>query len=396
MSTVFPNRRLVYNYENKSWAIFTDSLTALGTFTEGSSRTWANSTIPWSQANFQWVNRPFGQLSVVGGNQQGFVLYLDQQVPADASLTITNITGNTTTPTSVNSINHNMQTGTIISISDIPTGTPFASSLNDPLTGTITGATQANPCVITSANHGLVTGSSIEISGVVGMTQLNGNRYDIVVIDANSFSLFLRGSPVNSTNFTAYISGGTWSYINVFFVEVVDADNFLLSKYNYSTQQFDLPQIDAPGAYIGGGKIAIRDNFNITSKKFNFLDDGQMIALGYVDVLLNDTDDGAISMYVYQNYNDTTPINTLSQNLNTPTGLPNTFFNSIVPTYNEGGIASTKNIKRVFCSSRGSFLTIQWTLSNAQMNSIEQESDVQIDMQILWLRRAGNQLNTGV
>lgn len=396
VSTTFPNRRLVYNYENKSWAIFTDSLTTLGTFTEGVSRIWSNSTIPWSQANFQWVNRPKRQLSIVGGNQQGFVLYLDQQVPGDASLTITGITGNTTTPTSINSINHNMATGTIISITQIPSGTPFASSLNNPKTGTITGATQANPCEITSANHGLVTGSSIEIGGVVGMTQLNGNRYDIVVTSANTFTLFINSSPVNSTNFTAYASGGTWSYINVFFVEVVDANNFLLLKYNYTTQQFDLPQLDAPGTYIGGGKIAIRDNFSVISKKFNFLDEGQMIQLGFVDVLMDNTDDGAISMYVYQNYNESDPINILPQNLNIGTGLPSTFFNSVVPTYNEGGISATKNIKRVFCSSRGSFLTIQWTLSNAQMISIEQESDVQIDMQILWMRRAGNQLNTGV
>ena len=396
VSTKFPNRRLVYNYENKSWAIFTDSLTTLGTFTEGLSRTWQDSTIPWSQANFQWINRPKGELSIVGGNQQGFVLYLDQQVPGDASLTITGITGNTTTATSINSINHNLQTGQIISISQIPVGTPFAQSLNNPQTGTITGATQSNPCQITSTGHGLVTGASIEIGGIVGMTQLNGNRYDIVVIDANTFNLFFQGYPVDSTNFTSYVSAGTWTYINVFYVQVVDADNFLLFKYNYATQQFDTPQLDTPGAYIGGGYIAIRDNFNITSKKFNFLDQGQMIALGFVDVLMDNTDDGAISMYVYQNYNQDEPINILPQNLNNPTGLPSSFFNSVVPTYNEGGIESDKNIKRVYCSSRGAFLTIQWTLSNAQMIGVEQESDVQIDMQILWVRPAGYHLSAGV
>jgi hypothetical protein len=70
---------------------------------------------------------------------------------------------------------------------------------------TITGATQANPCVITSAGHGFRTGVQVTISGVVGMTQLNGNTYTITRIDANTFSL----DGVNSTGFTAYTSGGT-------------------------------------------------------------------------------------------------------------------------------------------------------------------------------------------
>ncbi len=70
---------------------------------------------------------------------------------------------------------------------------------------TITGATQANPCVITSAGHGFRTGIQVAISGVVGMTQLNGITYTITRIDANTFSL----DGVNSTGFTAYTSGGT-------------------------------------------------------------------------------------------------------------------------------------------------------------------------------------------
>jgi hypothetical protein len=70
---------------------------------------------------------------------------------------------------------------------------------------TITGATQANPCVITSNGHGFRTGIQVTISGVGGMTQLNGNTYTITRIDANTFSL----NGVNSTAFGAYTSGGT-------------------------------------------------------------------------------------------------------------------------------------------------------------------------------------------
>jgi hypothetical protein len=55
----YPNKRLVYNYENDSWAIFDDSLTALGTFQEPDpGRSWLDTPIPWIEANFSWLNQP--------------------------------------------------------------------------------------------------------------------------------------------------------------------------------------------------------------------------------------------------------------------------------------------------------------------------------------------------
>lgn len=79
--------------------------------------------------------------------------------------------------------------------------------------GAITGATQANPVVITATAHGRATGDRVSIAGVVGMTQLNGNTYNITVIDANSYSLqsTVTGVNVDGTAFTAYTSGGTWT-----------------------------------------------------------------------------------------------------------------------------------------------------------------------------------------
>ena len=80
------------------------------------------------------------------------------------------------------------------------------------LSGSITGATQANPASITSPNHNLQTGSIITISNVVGMTQLNGNAYTVTVTGTNTFTL----NGIDSTGFTAYISGGTWISNNTF------------------------------------------------------------------------------------------------------------------------------------------------------------------------------------
>lgn len=70
---------------------------------------------------------------------------------------------------------------------------------------TITGVTAANPAAVTAATHGFSTGQYVEIYDVTGMTEVNGNTYHITVSDVNTFSL----TGINSTNFTAYSSGGS-------------------------------------------------------------------------------------------------------------------------------------------------------------------------------------------
>ena len=68
----------------------------------------------------------------------------------------------------------------------------------------ITALTAANPAVVTIVGHGYATGDDVYIAGVVGMTELNGMRYRITRIDADTFSL----DGENSTAYTAYSSGG--------------------------------------------------------------------------------------------------------------------------------------------------------------------------------------------
>jgi hypothetical protein len=322
-NSTYPDRRLVYNYENDSWAIFTDSFTTLGTHQPQSAKRWVDYPPPdknnlWKSLEFPWINRPALFPAIVGGNQQGFVEFLGQinfefQVGNDESLFIKNITGNVTTATSIESPSHNLQTGQVIIISGIPTGTAFDN--------------------------------------------LNGEIFGVTRTDANNFTLY---------------------------------------KYSSQSGQFSDPQLDPNDAYIGIGVIAIRDNFRIVSKKFNFLDQGNNIQIGYIDILMASTSDGAITLNVYVDYNDDSPINTLPQNINPATSLPDTFFNSVVPTSASAlnGVTGSKYWQRVFCPCRGNFLTIVWTFSNLQLNGVEQENDVQIDAQVLWMRQAGRMTQT--
>lgn len=311
----YPNRRLIYNYENDSWAIFIDSFTVFGTFQPLEGRTWANTNPdPWVESNYTWYeNRPKLIPDIIAGNQQGYTVYIDSLTRNDPTLMITGITGANPTATVITSPNHNLRpTSTdfqnqpvVVLISGIPTGTPFASSLN-------------------------------------------GNKFGI---------------------------------------QVLTADTFKLWKYNPADGKFSIPQTDsAANVYVGGAQISVLDNFSIVSKKFSYLDQGQNIQLGYLDILMDQTTAGEISLNVYVNYNDNAPSNIAPQNTTN-----DTFFNFIIPT-SPSGLQPTnqsKILQRVICPTRGNFLTLEYTLTNGQMVGEPQRTDVQIDAQILWQRPGG-------
>lgn len=398
-SQIFPNVRLLYNYENDSWATFTDTLTTLGTFQILQSRNWLNTPLPWRKLNFPWINKEGGDPEIVGGNHQGFIEYLNKTTNNDVSLIVSDITRASPNPTIITSPNHNLTTGTIISISGIQAGQPFSTSLPNPTTGLISGITQANPAQVNSINHRLATGDRININSVVGMVEVNSREYTITRIDVDNFTL----DNVDSTLYTPYISGGVWANLanNVFSIVLLpgdEANKFQLYQYDNVTKEFSTPLVNTPGSsYQGGALMSVVENFNITSKKFNFLDEGQSIQMGYLDILMSSPgveNVSAISLNVYLDYNDVeasniAPNNDINDNSLNPT--PDTFFNSVINTtpasYNN--IGGTKFWQRVYCATRASFLTIEYTFSNAQMAGFEQQQDVQIDAQILWIRKAG-------
>lgn len=109
-----------------------------------------------------------------------------------------------------------------------PTGTPSfrvfgpngyvgQGTLSQRNTGSISGATKANPCVVTtSAAHNLITGSRVSISGVSGMTQLNGNDYTVAVLSSTTFSL----DSTDSSAYGTYTSGGTWAATGLYYFSI--------------------------------------------------------------------------------------------------------------------------------------------------------------------------------
>jgi hypothetical protein len=74
---------------------------------------------------------------------------------------------------------------------------------------TITAITQASPGVLTSNSHGFSNGDEIYIDSVGGMVELNNRNFKVANAAANTFQLTdLFGNAIDTTNFTAFTSGG--------------------------------------------------------------------------------------------------------------------------------------------------------------------------------------------
>jgi len=83
---------------------------------------------------------------------------------------------------------------------------------------TITGATQADPCVITAVTHGLSTGMLARITDLgpemttaAGMDNLNNNLYAVTVLTDDTVSLqdAITGEDIDSSAYVAYVAGGS-------------------------------------------------------------------------------------------------------------------------------------------------------------------------------------------
>lgn len=125
-----------------------------------------------------------------------------------------------------------------------PTQNNFPSTT---LTGSITNITQANPAIVT-ANNTLQNGAKVSISGVGGMTEVNGATYTVSSVTSTSFAL-----NVDSTGFTAYTSGGT-------FTSVLQQITFTIPTIPFLGKEVTIGGTDTAGNAIivnddGNGKL---------------------------------------------------------------------------------------------------------------------------------------------
>lgn len=120
----------------------------------------------------------------------------------------------------------------------------------------ISNITAASSAVVSSTSHGLAVGDTVVFADVVGMTQIN-KRIGVVltVPDANSFSV-----NIDSTNFTAYSSGGT----------VAKAERFIDDRSgNLTGQDGGTGTINyATGAYSITFNVAVINNAKVVAQYY--------------------------------------------------------------------------------------------------------------------------------
>lgn len=114
----FPTNTLFYNYRDESWSIFSETYTTYGQFRKQTGETW--NTLPadltWNTWNTPWESgsTTLLQPDVIGGNQQGFVLFRSTEDTSEApSLYIKSFSGGTIT-----SPDHCLSNGDYIIIKD--------------------------------------------------------------------------------------------------------------------------------------------------------------------------------------------------------------------------------------------------------------------------------------
>lgn len=100
----YPNRTLLYNYRNNTWAFFRNTVTCYGQFKYPANITWDRLDVFWDNENVFWDNGAQAKMPLIAsGNQQGFAHfygYADVETGADStidaidqeSLSITNVT----------------------------------------------------------------------------------------------------------------------------------------------------------------------------------------------------------------------------------------------------------------------------------------------------------------
>ncbi len=112
----FPNQSLFYNYRDQSWGIFREAYTTYGIFRRQTGLTWISITDTWSKWTDPWNAGENTLLNpdIIGGNQQGFILFKDEDIEEDTSLCIQNISGSVVT-----SPNHTLNNGDYIIISSV-------------------------------------------------------------------------------------------------------------------------------------------------------------------------------------------------------------------------------------------------------------------------------------
>jgi len=197
----YPNRILVYNYKNGTWAFNNDSITVFGYFQPQTGITWDSTTVTWDDA-VSWDSGSVQALfrQVVAGNQEGFTFIVDADVPTNASvIQITNLTV-TANIVTITAIDHNFRQDEYIYLQGI-TGTGNLNLINGKIFKIINSS--ANPITantfsfIYKDDSGTIIAGTYSGSGLISRV----SNIDIKTKEYNFYAQEGRNAYVSQINF---------------------------------------------------------------------------------------------------------------------------------------------------------------------------------------------------
>lgn len=216
---IFPNRTLVYNYRNNTFAFFRNNITCFGNFQYSASTSWDSLDVFWDDMNVFWNNAAQSKAPViVSGNQHGFCHfygYTDSETIADSTI-----------------------------------------DANDQESLSVTAVTVGSTVTLQIRDHNLVNDEFIYLTGlnyvvtsspaVAGSTTLNNQIYMVQSVDKDNVLLFKWDTNTQKpysnftvTNVGTYVGGGVIALFPKLYVRTKDFNPAKQMGYNIKTSFID-------------------------------------------------------------------------------------------------------------------------------------------------------------
>jgi hypothetical protein len=375
----YPNKVLVFNYRNKTWAYNDDCITVFGYFEQQTDNTWAVNNDKWSDAGYTWASalRQANFRQVLGGNQQGYVFIVDPSEPRNAPvMAITQMTYDAPSGlVTITSLDHTLAQGDYVYIENISSvALPGASGTTD-ITGAAAGTV---PGAVYALGQSFVIGpeTCTVISNIPGPQPMR--------------------STGGSTTHTYNISNGAYNFVGA-------APNTQIYYFpcNLSGIQpvWDTPTSDTfriftnedPGAYLGGATLARVSQIYIESKQWNpYLEKDYAFHLAKIDFNVDRTPSGEVTIDYAPSYSNVSMLSAgQATNMRLGTGILETRPMLNVPLES----LQDQFWHAVFFQADGDSIQIRITMAiNQMMDPAIALSDFELNAMILYTRKTSTRL----
>jgi|GEM_PF-889896 len=405
----YPNRLLVWNYQQNVWAIFNDSFTCFGRWQSFNDLTWRLARFPWATADQTWSGATNQALyeNIIGGNQQGFVEIMEDnnRVSNDPSLVISNITS--ASPGVFTSTNHNISTDMWVRLTGIAGVLNIdGTSLNNRNYKFIKNSSNNNTFTLLEFQPyptvTIAAGETDYIPDVgdyiqppyrpflrysVEMSLVDTITGAVVTLQDNGLNI-LTSATAGYSGTVDYKSGEftlTFPALandNSLIIRVIGNQNLVLVN-TMTDATASAGFIFNPLKYYGGGYITRINGINARSKFFNFFQIGQKARLSRIDFYVNTTFFGEFTANIYADANTSEPVNIpFPENLRMNVVSTNPQPNSMPD--------ASQRIYRLFCECTAQTYQLGMEMSDQQLaHPIINQSEIEIPAWIFWARPGG-------